>query len=173
MDVTFINEGIIPQNFSWRAGIGTDTAKVQQPAQQPTNNIYNNQEELYDGGIKLTRDKIVPKYPYGNVDLTEQLIPEIDTQVTTILERYKGKVLDTRLLMEVKDELKKTCLGIKSKYRMYMNEGFYNKLYNQCKLAFERNFVNLKEGTNAMTEFIEVNGELYGNPLLIYGFFQM
>jgi len=56
---------------------------------------------------------------------------------------------------------------------MYMNEGFYNKLYNQCKLAFERNFVNLKEGTNAMTEFIEVNGELYGNPLLIYGFFQM
>ena len=164
----YIDEGIVPQNFNWRAGIGKN---VQNPQQQISN--FNQQDDLYDGGIKLTRVNEPIRYPYGNVDLTEQLLPEIDTQVTEVLERYNHKELDGRTLLNIKEELKRTCLNIKSKYRMYMNDGFYNRLYNQCKMAYEQNFVTLKEGINALTEFVEVNGELYGNPLLIYGYFQL
>lgn len=162
-----IKEGIIPQNFSWRAGIGKDTSQVQQSQQ------FNNQEELYDDGIRLTRVNEPIRWPYGNVDLTEQLLPEIDTQVTNVLEKYIGEPFDGRTMLNIKEELKKTCLNIKSKYRMYMNESFYNRLYNQCKTAYEQNFVTLKEGINALTEFVEIDGNLYGNPLLIYGFFQL
>lgn len=163
-----IDEGIIPMNMNWRAGIGKD---VQNPQQQISN--FTQQNDLYDGGIKLTRVNEPIRYPYANVDLTEQLLPEIDTQVTEVLERYNHKELDGRTLLNIKEELKRTCLNIKSKYRMYMNEGFYNRLYNQCKMTYEQNFVTLKEGINVMTEFVEINGELYGNPLLIYGYFQL
>lgn len=163
-----IDEGIIPMNMNWRAGIGKN---VQNPQQQISN--FTQQNDLYDGGIKLTRVNEPIRYPYGNIDLTEQLLPEIDTQVTEVLERYNHKELDGRTLLNIKEELKRTCLNIKSKYRMYMNEGFYNRLYNQCKMAYEQNFVTLKEGINVMTEFVEINGELYGNPLLIYGYFQL
>ena len=163
-----IDEGIIPMNMNWRAGIGKD---VQNPQQHISN--FTQQNDLYDGGIKLTRVNEPIKYPYANVDLTEQLLPEIDAQVTEVLERYNHKELDGRTLLNIREELKRTCLNIKSKYRMYMNEGFYNRLYNQCKMAYEQNFVTLKEGINVMTEFVEINGELYGNPLLIYGYFQL
>lgn len=164
----YINEGIIPQNFNWRAGIGKDISNPQ----QHINNPYQ-QDTLYDGGIKLTRNNEPIRYPYGNVDLSESLLPEIDTQVTDVLEKYNGKELNGRTLLEIKEDLKKTCLNIKSKYKFYMNEGFYNKLYNQCKYAFEQDFSKLREDVNAMTEFIDIDGKLYGNPLLIYGFFQM
>lgn len=165
----FIDEGIIPMNMSWRAGIGKD---IQNP-QQHASNFTQQQNDLYDGGIKLTRVNEPIRYPYGNVDLTEQLIPEIDTQVTDVLKKYNNKELDGRTLLNIKEELKRTCLNIKSKYRMYLNEGFYNRLYNQCKMAYEQNFITLKEDINALTEFVNINGELYGNPLLIYGFFQL
>lgn len=167
--VEFIDEGIIPMNMSWRAGIGKDIQNLQ----QHTSNFTQQQNDLYDGGIKLTRVNEPIRYPYGNVDLTEQLIPEIDTQVSDILKKYNGKELDGRTLLNIKEELKRTCLNIKSKYRMYLNEGFYNRLYNQCKMAYEQNFITLKEDINALTEFVNINGELYGNPLLIYGFFQL
>lgn len=167
--MNIIDEGIIPMNMNWRAGIGKD---IQNP-QQHTSNFTQQQNDLYDGGIKLTRVNEPIRYPYGNVDLTEQLLPEIDTQVTEVLERYNHKELDGRMLLNIKEELKRTCLNIKSKYRMYMNEGFYNRLYNQCKIAYEQNFLTLKEGINALTEFIEIDGKLYGNPLLIYGYFQL
>lgn len=165
----FIDEGIIPMNMNWRAGIRTN---IQNP-QQHTSNFTQQQNDLYDGGIKLTRVNEPIRYPYGNVDLSEQLIPEIDTQVSDILKKYNSKELDGRTLLNIKEELKRTCLNIKSKYRMYLNEGFYNKLYNQCKMAYEQNFITLKEDINALTEFVNINGELYGNPLLIYGFFQL
>ena len=166
----FIDEGIIPMNMSWRAGIGTN---IQNPQQHTSNFMQQQQNDLYDDGIKLTRVNEPIRYPYGNVDLTEQLIPEIDTQVSDILKKYNGKELDGRTLLNIKEELKRTCLNIKSKYRMYLNEGFYNRLYNQCKMAYEQNFITLKEDINALTEFVNINGELYGNPLLIYGFFQL
>lgn len=163
-----IDESVIPQNFNWRAGIGKD---IQNPQQQISN--FSQQDDLYDGGIKLTRTNEPVKYPYGNVDLTEQLIPEIDTQVSDILEKYVHSELNGRTLLNIKEELKQTCLNIKSKYRFYMNEGFYNSLYNQCKYAYDNEFSKLKEGINAMTEFVEIDGKLYGNPLLIYGYFQL
>ena len=163
----YIDEGIIPQNFNWRAGIGKDSTQVQQQ------NIYNNQEELYDGGIRLTRENAIPKWPYANVNLTEQLLAEIDTQVTDAINKYRFEVLDTILTMKIKEELKQICFNIKSKYKMYMNEGFYNALYNQCKTAYEQNFVTLRDDINVLTEFVEIDGTLYGNPLLIYGYFQM
>ena len=165
----YIDEGIIPYNMTWRVGIGKDTSQVNH---DQMSNPYQ-PEELYDGGIKLTREKIVPKYPYANVDLSESLLPEIDAQVSEALEKYKYEPINGKLLLMVKEELKRICLNIKAKYRMYMTESFYNKLYSQCKTAYEQNFVTLKEGINALTEFVEINGELYGNPLLIYGYFQL
>lgn len=167
----FLDEGIIPQNFNWRAGIGKDISNPQTNINNPYQSYQP--EELYDGGIKLTRVNEPIRYPYGNVDLSEQLLPEIDTQVSDVLERYNHKELNGRILLEIKEELKRTCLNIKSKYRAFLNEGFYNKLYEQCKTAYEQNFVNLKEDINALTEFIDINGKIYGNPLLIYGYFQL
>ena len=165
--MNMINEGIVPMNMNWRAGIGTN---IQNQAQSINNNQYN---DLYDGGIKLTRVNEPIKYPYTNIDLTESLLPEIDTQVTDVLERYNHTELDGRTLLNIKEELKKTCLNIKSKYRMYLNDNFYNRLYEQCKRVYEQNFLTLKEGINALTEFIQIDGKLYGNPLLIYGYFQL
>ena len=167
--VEFIDEGIIPMNMNWRAGIGKD---IQNP-QQHTSNFKQQQNDLYDGGIKLTRANKVIRYPYRNIDLSEQLIPEIDTQVSDILKKYNNKILDGRTLLNIKEELKITCLNIKSKYKMYLNDDFYDRLYNQCKMAYEQNFITLKEDINALTEFVNINGELHGNPLLIYGFFQL
>lgn len=163
-----LDESIIPMNMGWRAGIGQD---IQNSQQQISN--FNQQNDLYDGGIKLTRVNEPIRYPYVNIDLTEQLIPEIDIQVSDILKKYNNKKLDGRTLLNIKEELKRTCLNIKSKYRMYLNDGFYDRLYNQCKMAYEQNFITLKEDINALTEFIKINEELYVNPLLIYGYFQL
>lgn len=164
----FLDEGIIPMNLSWRAGIGKDIPNPQSHISNP----YQS-EELYDGGIKLTRVNEPIKWPYADVDLSESLIPEIDTQVSDILEKYNNSLLDGRTLLNIKEELKKTCLNIKSKYRVYMTEKFYNKLYDQCNRAYTQSFITLKEGINALTEFVEIDGKIYGNPLLIYGFFQL
>ena len=158
-----IDEAVIPYNFNWRAGIGKD-------ASQQVN--FNNKNDLYDGGIKLTRANEPIKYPYGQVDLTDQLLFQIDSETTDVLERHSGETLDTRLCMNIKNELKNVCSNIRSKYRYYLNEGFYNALYNACNNQYNNEFINLKEDMNAMTEFVQVNGKIYGNPLLIYGFFQ-
>ena len=163
-----LDESIISMNMGWRAGIGKD---IQNSQQQILN--FNQQNNLYDGGIKLARVNEPIKYPYVNIDLTEQLIPEIDIQVSDILKKYNNKNLDGRTLLNIKEELKRTCLNIKSKYRMYLNDGFYDRLYNQCKMAYEQNFITLKEDINAITEFIKINEELYVNPFLIYGYFQL
>ena len=163
-----LDESIISMNMGWRAGIGKD---IQNSQQQILN--FNQQNDLYDGGIKLARVNEPIKYPYVNIDLTEQLIPEIDIQVSDILKKYNNKNLDGRTLLNIKEELKRTCLNIKSKYRMYLNDGFYDRLYNQCKMAYEQNFITLKEDINAITEFIKINEELYVNPFLIYGYFQL
>lgn len=166
----FLDEGIIPQNFNWRAGIGKDISNPQTNMNNPYQSYQP--EELYDGGIKLTKVNEPIKYPYGNVDLTEQLIPEIDTQVTDVIEKYNGQELNGKTMLLIKEELKKTCLNIKSKYRMYLNQNFYNTLYNQCNIAYN-DFSKLQEGINSFTEFININGKIYGNPLLIYGYFQL
>lgn len=50
----------------------------------------------------------------------------------------------------------------------------YSKcIYNQCQIAYNENFKNLKEDVNPTTEFIQIDGILYGNPFLIYEFFQL
>ena len=159
-----IDEGIIPMNMRWRAGIGKDIKKQDIQSYNTDTNI------LYDGGIKLTRVNEPVKYPYNNVDLTDQLLPEIDTQVTEVLKKYNK--LDGRTTLNIKEDLKRVCLNIKSKYKMYLNEGFYNSLYNTCNTAFNE-FIKLKDGINSMTEFIEIDGKIYGNPSLVYGYFQL
>lgn len=164
-----LQEGIIPQGFNWRAGIGKD---ISQSQNQVNNTLLNTQQDLYDGGIKLTRVNEPLKYPYGDIDITGTLIPEIDTQVSDVVEKYNGQHLDGKIMLNIKEELKKTCLNIKSKYRMYLNQNFYDTLYNQCNIAYN-DFCKLKEGINSLTEFVEINGKIYGNPLLIYGYFQL
>lgn len=168
--IELLEEGIIPMNLSWRAGIGKNIPNPQSHVSNPYQ--ISQPEEFYDGGIKLTRVNEPIKYPYGDIDITGTLIPEIDTQVTDVIEKYNGQELNGKTMLLIKEELKKTCLNIKSKYRMYLNQNFYDTLYNQCNIAYN-DFSKLQEGINSLTEFIDINGKIYGNPLLIYGYFQL
>lgn len=169
-----INEGVIPQNFSWRAGIGTDTTPNVPTQQQPMIDNMPGHDDLYDGGIKLHYQHSYDKRnPFFNPtdSFYEDLVNQIDTLMTDVAEKYIYENADTRTQMKIKDEMKQVAFDIKKKYGAYMHEGFMDKLYNRCSTAF-RSFCQLP-GATAMTEFIYLDGTLHINPLLIYQFFQL
>lgn len=172
-----IEEGIVPQNFSWRAGIGKDsnpTVPVQQNVNQPVTDNMPGHNDLYDGGIKLhyqhSQDK---KNPFFNPNdsFYEDLVNQIDTLMTDVTMKYVHEDADIRMQIQIKDEMKNVALGIKEKYGVYLHEGFMDKLYNRCSTAFMS--FNQLPGATAMTEFVFIDGTLHINPLLIYQFFQL
>ena len=165
-----INEGIVPMNMSWRSGIGREI-------NNNNKNICNTNKDhqFIDTGIFLSNAENSKNTTYFKPDssFVEDLINEIDTQSTTILEKYNFNQLNARVLFNIKNDLKNICLNIKNKYNKYLNNLFYQRLYNQCQIAYNENFKNLKEDVNPTTEFIQIDGILYGNPFLIYEFFQL
>lgn len=191
-----IDESIIPMNMGWRAGIGQNTdsmppmdwSSTNMHSQiQPRNNSVNSpwnqedpllpgQEDLWDGGIRLTYSKDNKNnVPIGQVppSFYQDFMYEIESQVKDIQDSFKGKELDTRTSMEYRDKLKSICIGLKRRYGQFLNDGFYDSLYNKCVSEYNRDFANLRPGCNPTIEFIDANQNIYANPLLIYQYFQL
>lgn len=195
----YIDEGVIPMNMNWRAGIGQDVDIKQafnamknhdstmhdtiKPYNTSVNSPWNQEdpllpgkEDLYDGGIRLTYSKDNS----NNVALGEvppsfyqDLMYEIDTQVTDIQDSYDGKELDSNTQFEYRDRLKKACQNIKARYGKYLKQDFYDNLYNICMGEYNSNFAGLRNGVNPTVEFVDANKKIYANPLLIYQYFQL
>jgi len=191
----YIDESIIPMNMGWRAGIGQDRDYTSisgqsvnmhspvHPYQNSINSPYNmedpllpGREELWDGGIRLTYSKNNKNnVPLGEVppSFYQDLMYQIESEVKDVQDSYNGKVLDSRTSFEYRDKLKKVCLGIKRKYGQYLNDKFYDNLYNKCMNEYNQEFANLKLGCNPTVEFIDAHQKIYANPLLIYQYFQL
>ena len=191
-----IDESIIPMNMGWRAGIGQNTDSMPPMDFGPTNmhsqiQLRNNsvnspwnqedpllprQEDLWDGGIRLTYSKDNKNnVPIGQVppSFYQDFMYEIESQVKDIQDSFKGRELDTRTSMEYRDKLKSVCVGLKRRYGQFLNDGFYDSLYNKCVSEYNRDFANLRPGCNPTIEFIDANQNIYANPLLIYQYFQL
>lgn len=191
-----IDESIIPMNMGWRAGIGQNTDSMppmdcgptnMHSQIQPRNNSVNSpwnqedpllpgQEDLWDGGIRLTYSKDNKNnVPIGQVppSFYQDFMYEIESQVKDIQDSFKGRELDTRTSMEYRDKLKSVCVGLKRRYGQFLNDGFYDSLYNKCVSEYNRDFANLRPGCNPTIEFIDANQNIYANPLLIYQYFQL
>lgn len=191
-----IDESIIPMNMGWRAGIGQNTDAMSpmdwgptnihskiQPRNNSVNSPWNQedpllpgQEDLWDGGIRLTYSKDNKNnVSIGQVppSFYQDFMYEIESQVKDIQDSFKGRELDTRTSMEYRDKLKAACLGLKRRYGQFLNDGFYDSLYNKCISEYNRDFANLRPGCNPTIEFIDANQNIYANPLLIYQYFQL
>lgn len=194
-----IEEGIIPMDMTWRAGIGKDVDMKQafnpmkgmgatchdkvQPYNQSVNSPWNQDdpllpgaEDLYDGGIKLTYSKDNS----NNVSLGEvppsfyqDLMYEIDTQISDIEDSFNGKELDANTILDYRTKLKNACRGIKARYGKYLNQKFYDDLYNTCMQSYNNQFGTLRPGVNPTVEFVDANKKIYANPLLVYQYFQL
>lgn len=175
----YIDEGIIPMNMNWRAGIGQDI-KPNNPSVNSPWNVENpnlpGQEDLWDGGIRLTYTKDnTNNVPLGEVppSFYQDLMYQIESDVQDTIEHFSGKELNTRTSMDFRDELKRKCIGLKRKYGQFLNDGFYNDLYNKCMNEYNTDFQSLKNGINPTVEFVDAYQKIYPNPLLIYQYFQL
>ncbi len=192
----YIDEGIVPMNMGWRAGIGQNTDSMPpmdwgatnmhsqiQPRNGSVNSPWNQEdpllpgkEDLWDGGIRLTYSKDNKNnVPVGQVPASfyQDLMYEIEGQVKDIQDSFDGKVLDTRTSMEYREKLKAACIGLKRRYAQFLNDGFYDSLYNKCVGEYNSQFANHKLGCNPTVEFIDADQKIYANPLLIYQYFQL
>ena len=191
-----IDESIIPMNMGWRAGIGQNTDSMPpmdwgptnmhsqiQPRNGSVNSPWNQddpllpgKEDLWDGGIRLTYSKDNKNnVPIGEVppSFYQDLMYQIESDVQDTIEQFSGKELDTRTSMDFRNVLKNKCVSLKRRYAQFLNDGFYDSLYNKCVSEYNRDFANLKQGCNPTIEFIDVNQKIYPNPLLIYQYFQL
>ena len=194
-----IDEGIVPYDMGWRAGIGKNVDIKQafnpmktnipnyhdtiKPYNQSVNSPWNQddpllpgREDLWDGGIKLTYSKDNS----NNVQLGEvppsfyqDLMYQIESDVQDTIHDFEGKELNSRTQFEFRDSLKKKCVGLKRKYGKYLNDGFMNDLYNKCMAEYKSDFEPLKNGINPTVEFVDAYKKIYPNPLLIYQYFQL
>ena len=195
----YIDEGIVPMNMSWRAGIGKNVDIQQTFQSMPTNRAnshdsikpYNQSvnspwngddsllpgnEELYDGGIRLTYSKDnTNNVPLGEVppSFYQDLMYEIDSQVSEVEDSFNGKELNGGTSLEYRTKLKDTCRKIKAKYGKYFNQKFYGNLYDTCMRSYNSQFSSLRNGVNPTVEFVDANKKIYANPLLIYQYFQL
>lgn len=194
-----IDEGVIPMNMNWRAGIGQDVDIKQafnsmkpngasmhdqvRPNNFSVNSPWNQedpllpgQEDLYDGGIRLTYSKDnTNNVKLGEVppSFYQDLMYEIDAQVTEVEDSYDGKELTSGVQMEYRNKLKNVCRGIKQKYGKYLNQNFYDNLYNICMSNYNGSFSQVRNGINPTVEFVDANQKIYANPLLVYQYFQL
>jgi hypothetical protein len=98
---------------------------------------------------------------------------EIDAQVTEVEDSYDGKELTSGVQMEYRNKLKNVCRGIKQKYGKYLNQNFYDNLYNICMSNYNGSFSQVRNGINPTVEFVDANQKIYANPLLVYQYFQL
>lgn len=146
-----INEGMIPYNFNWRAGLSGD---LKQPTYNPIEmqTTANNQAK-------------------NNIQFNNSLIYEIDVHITDILLN-KGKELNWQ---NIKSKIK-TYLNVqvKQKYGDLITKNFYEQLHQICLTQYTTNWVMLCGNYNVQdvsgTEYIfdKNTHEFHINPFLIY-----
>jgi len=147
-----INEGVIPYNFNWRAGLnGNLKQHTYNPTEiQPTDNGQSKK---------------------NNIQFNSSLIYEIDVHVTDILLN-KGKEINWQ---NIKSKIK-TYLNVqvKQKYGDLLTKNFYEHLHQICLTQYTTNWVMLCGNYNVQdvsgTEYIfdKKTYEFHINPFLIY-----
>jgi hypothetical protein len=163
-----INEGIIPQNFSWRAGqqvqhtnnVGLPTPPV---PQMVGGSIIGNTHMQFN-----TRDTGVQNNEFINT-----LIAEIDTHTSDILENPKGDLN----WQNIRNKVINYIVGVRKKYGGLLNVRFYETLYSICLRQYTTTWAMLCGGYEissvAETEYIYDRGKgiYHINPFLLYKFF--
>jgi hypothetical protein len=130
-----INEGVIPYNFNWRAGLnGNLKQHTYNPMEiQPTDNGQSKK---------------------NNIQFNSSLIYEIDVHVTDILLN-KGKEINWQ---NIKSKIK-TYLNVqvKQKYGDLLTKNFYEHLHQICLTQYTTNWVMLCGNYNVQ----DVSGSEY------------
>lgn len=147
-----INEGVIPYNFNWRAGLN---GNLKQHTYNPTE-------------IQPTDDGQSKK---NNIQFNSSLIYEIDVHVTDILLN-KGKEINWQ---NIKSKIK-TYLNVqvKQKYGNLITKSFYDQLHQICLTQYTTNWVmlcgnyNVQDVSGSEYIFDKNTYEFHINPFLIY-----
>ena len=142
---------LIPQNFSWRAGIGTNASAT---SVQPTNSE-----------VEMQRNRT-------NVQFAQSLLAEIDTNLTDICDKHKNDEPNVNTYNKVKSEMRQWFMNAYKKYKDNIGADFMQLLYNTCLQSYVNQWViicgNVGVKDVSSTEYVFSNRGIEINPFVAY-----
>lgn len=172
-DKLITEASIIPMNFNWRAGVGTNVPGT--GVQQSGHGF-----DPFDVGFKpghswdpksasseseMQRNKT-------NVQFVQSLIYEIDTNLTEICDKHKNDEPNVNTYNKVKSEMRQWFMNIYKKYKNNIGGDFMQILYNTCLQSYLNQWVmicgNLGINDISGTEYVFSNKGIEINPFVAY-----
>lgn len=194
MEEMITEQGIIPMNMGWRAGINTERPNTNIPAQTPYGMSFPSSDIPMPANVKREFGMVTdaPMYAFDSErvntiqapvieepknikptpEFCQSFVAEIDTCVNDICSNYSSSEINSKVTYEIKSKIKDICHYYFSKYKQFNKEDLTNYLYNYCSSAFA-SFMSLDPNANTLTEIIKKDGKIYINPLIVYQYSQI
>ena len=165
-----IEASLRPQNFSWRAGIGTNTGA------QPIGHGFDPFSTSFNPGHgwdpKPTTDPAQMQKNKTNVQFAQSLLGEIDTNLTDICDKHKNDDPNVNTYNKVKSEMRQWFMDIYKKYKDNIGADFMQILYNTCLQSYVNQWTiicgNLGVKDISSTEYVFSNRGIEVNPFIAY-----
>ena len=166
---------LIPQNFSWRAGIGTN---IPGAAAQPTGHGFDPFSASFQPGHSWDPKQGGPITPEQaqknktNVQFAQSLLAEIDTNLTDICDKHKNDEPNVNTYNNVKSEMRQWFMNAYKKYKDNIGADFMQILYNTCLQSYVNQWViicgNVGAKDVSSTEYVFSNRGIEINPFVAY-----
>lgn len=192
-DIQFVTEemlneaSVIPVNFSWRAGIGTQAAPgANVPPADPASTCgFSPFSKSFEPmqSYKMPQGMSPAEYANpgdkykGQMEFNQTLLYEIDANLTDISEQYKFEPMDNKTWAALKQDMRNYLAKTANKYKANISDKFLELLYNTCLQAYTTTWVmkcgEAKVQDVSTPEYIynfDTN-EMTVNPFTIYSLF--
>ena len=166
---------LIPQNFSWRAGIGTN---VPGAAAQPTGHGFDPFSTSFKPGHAWDPKQGGPITPEQaqknktNVQFAQSLLGEIDTNLTDICDKHKDDEPNVNTYNKVKSEMRQWFMDAYKKYKENIGADFMQILYNTCLQSYLNQWVMICGNVGVQdisgTEYVFSQRGIEVNPFIAY-----
>jgi len=164
---------LIPQNFSWRAGIGTNVSGA---AAQPTGHGFDPFSKdftpRHGWDPKPTTDPAQMQKNKTNVQFAQSLLGEIDTNLTDICDKHKNDEPNVNTYNKVKSEMRQWFMDAYKKYKDNIGADFMQILYNTCLQSYLNQWVMICGNVGVQdisgTEYVFSQRGIEVNPFIAY-----
>lgn len=164
---------LIPQNFSWRAGIGTNVSGA---SVQTTGHGFDPFSTGFKPGHawdpKQANSEAEMQRNKTNVQFAQSLLGEIDTNLTDICDKHKNDEPNVNTYNKVKSEMRQWFMDVYKKYKDNIGADFMQILYNTCLQSYVNQWVMICGNAGvkdiSSTEYVFSNRGIEVNPFVAY-----
>ena len=172
-DKLITEASIIPANFSWRAGIGTNVPGTSvQTAGHGFDPFSTEFKPGHGWDPKPASSETEMQRNKTNVQFAQSLLGEIDTNLTDICNKHKNDEPNVNTYNKVKSEMRQWFMNTYKKYKNNIGSDFMQILYNTCLQSYLNQWVIICGNSGiydiSNTEYVFSDRGIEINPFVAY-----